>query len=302
MNRPLSLILLIVVIMAAVAAAVTWWVLSGAPPDDGNQQARETEEPFPTEAFFTVFDLDQSGKITPDEFTLAYAKWEQKRRYFTSGSGGALMTAAEAFRELDVNKDGVLDRKDLQVAYDSAWLKFKLNCAAKGLEARLWKGKWLKLNPQQVEVLNKEIGAANRDELPFGGAFFDKKYFEGRRFVEISTASGESARGFLREDRANARLQLLTGDAMLRVFRPDEVKVQDLPDAPQLEYIERVANTSYEDPAACLELARRCKELGLLREAGMMYARVLVFERENEEAQRELGFRLEGDKFVKRQD
>jgi hypothetical protein len=259
------------------------------------------DQPFPADAFFLAFDLDKSGWITPEEFREAYARAAtQKDRpfQFSKGPGKPALNHVEAFASLDVNHDEKIDRDDMQVAFDKAWLKFKVDRAAQGLEARIWRKEWLTFNPHQMAALNLETGAESRKELPFGGAYFVSKYFAARRYVSLAGPDGETLRGFLWEDRVNGRVHLLCGDATIKVFDPAGVKVTDMPDAPQLEFIDDVQRVSWEDPADNLKLARRCVELGLTKEAEMMYGRVLIFEPGNKEALDALGLRKEGPMFV----
>jgi hypothetical protein len=300
MQRNYIIIAALVLFAGGLAFAV-WWMGKGTPPVD-NTPPGPVDVPFPTDKFFLTFDLNKDGTIPLEEFVMAHEMGAASKFpfEFNKGPGQPPLKPEDAFAHLDLNRNGKLDRTDLETSYDKAWLAFKQSSADKGFEARIWRDKWMTFNPEQSRVINAETGARNRGELPFGGQFFPKKYFDQKRYVAVVNDQGETTQGFLWEDRTNNRLHVLRGDAVIDVFDPAKVSITEMPSAPQLEYIQAVQDTPYDNPQRNLELARRCKELGLLTEAGMMYSRVLVFEPENKEALDALGFENKDGKFVRK--
>jgi hypothetical protein len=79
---------------------------------------------------------------------------------------------------------------------------------------------------------------------------------------------------------------------------PAKVELTQMPDNdPHMLYATEVARISFDVPQKNLELARRCIEWGMKAEAEMLYARVLIFQRDNQEALDAVGMKLEGDHF-----
>lgn len=255
------------------------------------------DKAFDMESFFLVFDTDHDGGVLPAEFEAVYATWEQGAR-FSMGAGQPALDAAAAFKYFDQDGNGRIDGYDprLKDAWDKAWDVFTRDCAKRGLAPKEWRGVWLGLNSQQLGTLNHEVGARARGELPFGGAFFDARYFEGNRYVKVTRKDGTFVQGFATE--SEGKLWVVTTEQSLVVVKRADVTIEEQADSPQAEYIKLVRQTPFEDLAANLKLARRCMELGLAREAGMMFARVLVFDRENAEALKALRLKLDGVNFV----
>ncbi len=255
------------------------------------------DKTFDMESFFLVFDTNHDGGVLPAEFEAVYATWEQGAR-FSMGAGQEALSAAKAFQYFDQDRNGRIDGYDprMKDAWDKAWEVFTRDCAKRGLAPKEWRGLWLGLNTAQLGTMNHEIGARARGELPFGGAFFDAKYFEGNRYVKVTRKDGTFVQGFATEN--EGKLWVVTTEQSLVVVKLADATVEEKPDSPQAEYLKAVRMTPFEDVAGNLKLARRCMELGLAREAGMMFARVLVFERENSEALKALRLKLDGVNFV----
>lgn len=291
-----------VVVLAVGAGALLYWVAAGPATganNAGNNAAEVINKPFEKDDFFPEFDLNHDKAITFAEFDSVYATWGQDKR-FSRGPGQPGLDSKQAFAFFDQNSDGSIDIEDLRYAYDLAWQEFSRAAMAKGLTAKEWKGQKLALNQHQLDAYNKEKGALVVNELPFGGAFFDRKYLLTGRYGRVTKQDGASVEGFLSE--REGRLWVVTTDARLLVFKPDSVTVAEDPNAPALEYINRVKDTPFDDVAANLKLALRCYELGLKTEAGAMFARVLIFDRENKQALDALRLKLDGDRYVPRGD
>jgi len=299
MSKPVSIILLAV--LALGAGALLYVVAFNDPaPNQGN--AANTPEvenrPFDKEGFFRDFDVDGNHIITFAEFDGVYSKWGADRR-FSHGPGQPGLDSKAAFDFFDRNDDGEIDKDDILYAWDQAWEQFSADTMKRGLTPRDWKGKFLALNQQQVEAFNREKGAVARGEVPFGGAFFDSKYLMTGRYGRVTKPDGQAVEGVLSE--RDGRLWVVTGEAKLLVFKPDAVTVVEDPKAHALEYLKLVKDTPFDAVEANLKLAKSCDEWGLKREAGALYARVLIFDRANETAMQALGLKLAGDKYLPRE-
>lgn len=277
--------------LAAGAAAAIWWVTQR--PAEPQQQV-ESRDYNPGE-FFAMFDADNNKEVSQEEFRARYESADKPMR-FTDLAGTPVDTKT-AFALWDKDKNGIIDLADFGQHVDRSWEKFRDTTAAQGLTPKEYAGRWLALNGGQLAVFDREVGARNRDELPFGGAYFDKKYLAGL-WSRVADARG-SYEGYLLDE--GDKHWLLMTQGTLRVFAKNAVTVTPLPDAPQNAYAREVAKALLEDTAANLGLARRCRDWGMKLEADMMYGRVLVFERDNAEALEHLGLRLQGNEYVKRE-
>lgn len=287
--------------IAATTAVAAWWLLRDNDGKGnvvpGNLPAQIEDRPFERDDFFPTFDLNQDKSVTFEEFERVYATWGEDKR-FSRGPGQPGLDARAAFDFFDLNRDGGINADDIRFAWDDKWHKFAQLTRDRGLTPRIFKGRWLALNQHQVDALAKEEGAIARGELPFAGAFFDRKLLLSGRYGLVTRPDGTSNEGFLSE--RDGRIWVVAGDARLLVFKPDAVTVKELPASPALEYIKAVSTTPFDEPAANLKLALRCIELGLKTEAGALFARVLIFEPGNSMALEALNLRLENDRFVPR--
>lgn len=268
-----------------------WWVTQR--PAEPIQQV-QTEDYNPTK-FFAMFDADGDKQVSRDEFRARYESADQPMR-FTDLAGTPLDTAM-AFDLWDKDNNGVIDDVDFGQHIDRSWEKFRDATAASGLTPKEYAGRWLALNGGQLLVHDREVGARNRGELPFGGAYFDQKYLQGA-WSRVTDARG-SHEGFLLDE--GEKHWLLMTQGTLRVFSKGAVSVLALPEAPQNQYAREIGKTLFEDTAGNLALARRCRDWGMRREAEMLYGRVLVFERDQAEALEFMGLRLQGNEYVKRE-
>ncbi|MBE7491104.1 MAG: hypothetical protein HS108_05025 [Planctomycetes bacterium] len=295
------LVLFVLIPLLAIAAGVLLYFVAFRPRGAGNGAGNTPPEvvgkPFDKDSFFAEFDLNGDHAVSFEEFDRVYSTWGQEKR-FSRGPGQPALASREAFDFFDRNGDGAIDAEDVRFAWDQAWLDFAAGARARGLIPRDWKGRWLALNKQQDEALGKEKGALARRELPFAGAFFDARYLVEGRWARLTKDDGESVDGFVSEK--DGRLWLVSPDARLLVFKPGTVHVSELPDSPHNEYVRAVREVTFDDTEANLKLARRCVQWGLKREAGALYARVLIFDRANAEALEALQLRLEGDSYLPR--
>lgn len=290
-------ILLVGLVVVAGGIAAAFLLYQGPPAANGGNEPEIIDKPFDKEHFLETFDVNDDKRVTFEEFDGVYTAWGAEKR-FSRGPGQPALDSKQAFAFFDHNGDGAIDNDDVRVALDANWQKFAAAAMEKGLTPRDWKGKFLALNQQQIDTYNKEKGAAARGELPFGGAFFDAKMLNTGRWGIVTKAGGEQVEGFLSEK--EGRVWVVTQEARMLVFKPDDVTVKEVPDAPALEYIREVQKIAFDDTAANLKLAKQCAQWGLKREAGALFARVLIFDRANAEALEALQLKLEGDKYVPR--
>lgn len=292
---------IVIVLLALVAAWVIARLTSDTPPPPIDNTDYSGNIDFKADDFIPTFDLDGDGKVTLDEFKERYGKPLQEGQpplIFHTHAGGPELTAEEAFTKYwDRDSNGVVDAADMKAAADNRWVAFRDDANRKGLKAVDFEGRYLALNRAQNGTFEAELGAEARKELPFAGRFWATKYFG--RWVRVTHDDGSSLEGFGSE--SNGRLYLLTPDAKLSVKDTAKVQVTELAeDVPQMQYAREVSKFRFDDVQANLQLARKCREWGMLTEAGMLYARVLVFEPANQEALDALGYEVKDGQFVKK--
>jgi hypothetical protein len=285
-----------IVALAGLLAVVVYYATRSTrpidPPVDGGYVPENPT--FKIEDFMFNFDHDADGKVTFEEFNERYGKGEPPL-VFTEGDGAEPLSAPNAFKKWDRNRNGFIDADDIRLLQDKEFLGDAAEIKRRGLEPIQWKDKLYGMNQHQVRTFEAETGALARGELPFAGTFWKPSHLEGRWSL-VRDAEGEFF-GYVSE--RNGRLFILTEKAELTVKDPAKVEVSSKPaDDPHMLYAAAIKDVPFDVPVKNLELARKCKEWGLKVEAGMLYARVLVFDPTNKEALDELGYRLEGEKFV----
>jgi hypothetical protein len=286
-----------VLLLAGVLAVVVYYATRPAKPVDPpvNGCVVPKNETFKIDDFMFNFDHDSDGKVTFEEFTQRYGQGDPPL-VFTKEDGADPMSAADAFKQWDRNRNGSIDTDDIRQLEDKEWLAYAQGLARQGLQAVTWNGVQYGLNEHQLRTFNAETGALARKELPFAGAFWDTKYFGGR-WSRVSEPEKSDVLGYLHE--GNGRLFILTEKAELQVKDPARVQISQLPaDDPHMLYAAEIAKTAFDEPDKNLELARKCKQWGMVVEAGMLYARVLIFRPGDKESLDALGYRLDGPRFV----
>jgi hypothetical protein len=291
---------IVIVLLALVAAWLIAKLSGDAPPPPANNGEFSGNIDFKAEDFIPTFDLDADGKVTLDEFKQRYGKplaEGQPPLIFHTQAGGPELSAEDAFHKYwDRDSNGVVDAADMRAAADNRWVAFRDDANRKGLKAVDFEGRYLALNTAQNGTFEAESGASTRKELPYAGRFWAARYFGS--WVQVTEADGD-VQGF--GSYSNGKLYLLTPDAKLSVKDPAKVQVSELGDeAPQMQYARELAKFRFDDVQANLQLARKCRQWGMLTEAGMLYARVLVFEPANQEALDALDLTVKDGQFVKK--
>jgi hypothetical protein len=180
-------------------------------------------------------------------------------------------------------------------------------------------------NPLQREWIETEGGAAKRGELPFGGVFFHHRFFGTFETVprkgllplfkltrcwwgRVTFIDGKSVEGFVRDPRriaadntmAPGKVYVLTADARISVYPFERIlSVDYAQDSAAERYVRAVAQTPISDTPRQIEIARQCLKDGMATEAQQIYRRVLVFEYDNAEALKALGYKLNGRQYAK---
>lgn len=285
----------ILVLAAAVGVVVYYATRPSETPDPPANVPVEPKRnlDFKPEDFMTQFDLDSDGKVTVEEFNARYGKGDPPL-VFHERDGAPALSAEDAFKRWDRNRNGTVDADDIKQLGDKELLERMEDAARRGLHTVNWNGVEMYLNSHQMRTFEAEAGAMARDELPFAGTFWSREHLKRpwTRLIE----GGTETFGFTAE--RNGRIFVLTGNAELLVKDPAKVELAQMPDDdPHMLYAAEIARITFDMPGKNLELARRCKQWGLKVEAGMLYARVLIFQRDNQEALEALGYRLEGDHY-----
>jgi hypothetical protein len=287
---------LAIVVLAGVLAVVVYFATRPTTPQDPpvNSVVAPTNPTFEIEDFMVNFDHDSDGTVTYEEFSQRYGQGEPPL-VFTAANQKDLLSAQDAFKQWDRNQNGVIDADDIKQLTDKEWLKHARDVARRDLKFVDWKGVQYTMNEHQVRTFDAESGAMARGELPYAGTFWQAFHLAGR-WSRVKDADGEVT-GYASE--RNGRVFILTGKAEIVVKDPAKVELAHLPaDDPHMLYAAEIARLPFDLPEENLALARKCKEWGMLAEAGMLYARVLIFQPANTEALDALGYRLEGTKFV----
>jgi hypothetical protein len=289
---PLIGIVALVGLLAVVVYYATRSTKTTNPPVNGGYVPENPT--FETENFMFEFDLDSDGKVTFEEFSERYGKGVPPL-VFTEKDGAAPLAAPDAFKKWDRNSSGFINDEDIRQLLDKELINKANEAARRGLHSATWKNVLLALNDHQLRTFEAEKGAMARGELPFAGTFWNADHMAGRWSL-VRDADGELF-GYTTE--RNGRVFVLTERAELLVKDPAKVEVAAMPaDDPHMLYAAEVSKVPFDSPARNLELASKCKEWGLKVEADMLYSRVLIFEPANKEALDALGYRLEGEKFV----
>ncbi|MCA8913206.1 MAG: hypothetical protein KDB82_16015 [Planctomycetes bacterium] len=270
-----------------------WWAFREKPVDNpGNTEPEMENLDFVAADFLPTFDINEDLQVTFDEFKERYGKGPL---IFHEENGGPALSAEQAFKRWDRDQNGVVDHEDLKLIDNKAWAAFQAQAEKRGLRARDWNGRYLMLNEHQDRTYETELGALKRKEVPYAGRYWKPKYLAS--WVRVVTPKNETVEGYGSHN--NGKLFLLTPDAKLSVYDEDEVMASDLgPDTPQMQYARGITSTPFDDTQGNLELAKKCAAWGMAKEAGMLCARVLVFDPHNEAALKALGYRLEGDRFI----
>jgi len=286
--------ILIVAILGLGLGVVIWWVVrsepSDPPPDTDSDEQPIVHEDFVAMDFIPTFDLNADGHVTFDEFKQRYGSPLADNApvlIFHEGDDGAALSAEEAFKRWDRDDNGVVNRADMRLFENKNWREYKALADRKGLKVIVYGDRWMMLNDHQVRAYNSEAGASARKELPFAGKYWAERYLGD--WATVTDADGETQEGYL--SRNDTRIFLLTSDASLVVFDPAKVSVSEAPpDDPHNLYATEIRQTTFDNTAANLELARKCTDWGMATEADTLYARVLIFEPTNEEALKALGY------------
>ena len=325
MKKPLILLLAVVVVLAASAYAIFYFMQkpdSGPPPVINYGQSWSK---YVSEYFDRGCDVDGDGRLSYDEFARGY------RDVRLNKSEREVYQAKEAFTILDVNHNGFIDKDDIarldKFRDGKEYMRYREDLAAQGLALQHWNGIEVVLNPVQVDWLDAEDGAFKRNELPYAGRYFDRKWFgeweDEKRpqapplhhlkkpsWARVTMADGHVHEGFTRETKdaelakkdglAPGKVYVLTYDARLNAFAAEKVQtVEYFEGSPQAKYLKAVSETSINDTAKQLELARQCVKDGMQADALTLYKRVLIFEHDNKEALEALGYELNGRQYVK---
>lgn len=324
MKKPLILLLAVV---AVLAAAVYGAFLLVQAPSEGRGNVHRYGEAGSSIIFeyLLKYDENQDNKISLEEFKVGYRDIKIQK------SEREDLEPDDAFARLDANHDGNLDKNDV-VIHDARRAaqqadKRREDMAAKGLYVKTFGNVELFLNPLQRDWLDAEIGAANRDELLYGGVRFERKWFgeweEEKRanapssyrlkkpcYAHVMFYDGKSVDGFAREsgDEESAKklglapnkVYILGDDARISVYGRDKVKSVDyMLDDAHVRYIKEVSAASPAEVDRQLALARQCIKDGLKADALMLYRRVLIFQYDNQEALDALGYKLNERQYVK---
>lgn len=297
MNRNTLLVVIAVMFLAGLGALgfIQW----GNPPAAGNNatgdkdNAPVMDKPFDDKRFMAVFDSDQNGQVTPQEFTPVYNS-DDNPFPMSAGEGKAALDAKTAFDAMDVDDNQVIDSLDLKVVTTLAWRDFREKALSENYRPVYINGKMLALGALRNKVFSTEQGVANRKELPLGGAYFDSKYFDN--YSEVTLDTGDTIRGFVTEH--DGRHWLLTADKKLSVLKPGTYTAKPLPDAPMAKYAARVRDIVWYDADANLKLARDARDWGMQQESVTLYWRVLLMEPDNQEALDAMGFVFKDGKLT----
>lgn len=325
MSKPLILLLGVVVFLATAAWAIYYFTTEPPAPTPRIVKYGGSARDFIAEFFNAGHDSDKNGELSYEEFAKGYADFQLNK------SEREVYDAKEAFAMLDANRDGVLDSNDIEHfdkrRKDQEDMKRREAMAKEGLQPLIVDGKEIICNVVQRSWSDLEGGAAKRGEIPFGGMYFELKWFgdweEIKRpglfslwrqtsstWARVTLADGRAFEAFVREtkDEAQARkLGLTPGkvytlgtDARMNAYAVDKVASIDYSSgSPQALYVKAVAAAALSDKAAQLELARQCAKDGLEADSKTLYKRVLLFEFDNAEALAALGYKLNGKQYVK---
>lgn len=283
----------IMCVLALGLGFLLWWFIRETPIENpGNTEPEMENLDFVAADFLPTFDANGDLQVTLDEFKLNYGR---EPLIFHEENGGPALGADKAFSRWDRDRNGVVDAEDLKLIDNKAWASFQAEAEKRRLRARDWNGRHLMLNEHQDRTYTTETSAFKRNEVPYAGRYWNPKYLSS--WMRVVTPANETKEGYASV--ANGKLFLLTPDAKLSVYDESKIMASDLgPDVPQMRYARAIQQTPFDDPGGNLELAGKCTEWGMRTEAGVLYARVLIFERDNKEALTALGYRLQGDMYV----
>lgn len=323
MKKPLILLLAVVVVLAA--AAYGAYVITQQPNSGPAPIVKYGERGSAFIAQFLKYDSDNDGAITYEEFAKGYNDFKLIK------CEREVYDVKEAFAMLDIFRDKKLDRFDM-AALDKERdaqeaNKRREDLAAQGLYLKTYGKVELVLNPTQRDWLDTEIGCTNREELPYGGMRFERKWFGDwedekgpaagsmRRlkrsfFAHVVFNDGTVIDGFALESGSEESAQklglapnkvyVLNADARITAHAREKVKSIDfLLDSKHGRYIKEVSTASPADVPKQLELARQCAKDGMQADSLTLYKRVLIFEHDNSEALEALGYKLNGRQYVK---
>lgn len=296
-----SLPFVVLCLLALGLGFMVWWMVREPHTDPvTNTEPEMKNRDFQVADFVPTFDLNNDKRVTYDEFLQSYGKSPiegEPPLVFHEENGGPALSPEEAFKRWDHDKSGIVDVLDIKFIEDKAWANFQAEAEKRGLRAREWDGVRLMLNTLQDGTYVVEVAAAKVGELPFAGRYWKADYLGD--WVRVITPDNRTLEGYASHSRD--KLFLLTSDAKLSVFDEAKVTVKDLgPDTPQAQYAATIRNIALKDASANLELAKKCREWGMRTEAGMLFARVLVFDRANQEALDALGYKLDGDNYIQK--
>lgn len=282
---------IVVAVLGLGLGLMIWWITRSKPADppidSGPSQANIDFKP---EDFIPTFDLNEDGQVTFEEFNQRYGRPladDTPPLIFHQDNNGPALDAREAFKRWDRDGNDVVDRADMQRIENKAWRNYQAEAEKKRLKAVAFGDRWMMLNEHQLRTYEAEMGAGARDEFPYAGKFWNARYLAN--WSTLVDEGGNTLEGYLWNN--GSRFFLLTADARLSTYDPEVVTTAAAAeDDPHNLYAAAVKALRFDDVEANLELARQCVDWGMRTEAGMLYARVLVFEPANKEALDALGF------------
>ncbi|MCC7511001.1 MAG: hypothetical protein IT464_16725 [Planctomycetes bacterium] len=234
----------VILALIGIAVGVTaWFALFDKPPANdplppGNGELVVEDREFDLEKFISHFDSDGDGRISREEFEKGYGHGEHQ--VAISAQGGVKVELEPAWRLLDIDRDGFVTERELTLRNDARWIQHRAKTEARGLIAREWDSILLALNQPRLKAYEREKGGVARGELPFGGRWFDKKYFG--EWCRVRTPAGEVYEGFL-SDNGGRTFALMP-----------HVTVHEVPYVPEVEAAvtadERVMVTEWAAPKA----------------------------------------------------
>lgn len=325
MSKPLILLLTMLAVLAAAVAGVYYYSRNPETPTQHVVKYGGSARDFILEYFKNGHDANSDGRLSYEEFAKGYNDFRLNK------SEREVYDVKEAFKMLDANADGVLDKDDIahfeKRRAEQEAMKRREDLAKEGLMLMSLDGREAVCNPVQRQWLDAEEGALKRSELPYAGAYFARKWLgqweeiarpgltplyrlKQSYWARLRFTDGKIREAFVRETQdaaaaekeglAPGKVYALGYDARIDVFAADSVAaVEYFAGSVQEMFVKAAGATAVSDSKAQLELARQCLKDGLNADALTLYRRVLVFEQGNEEALAALGYKLNGRQYVK---
>lgn len=324
MSKPLILLLVTMLILAAAAAGVYYYTREPQAPTQRVVKYGGSARDFILEYFKNGHDSDSDGRLSYEEFARGYNDFRLNK------SEREVFDVKEAFKMLDANADGALDKDDIEhfdkKRAEQEAMKRREDLAREGLLPLSLDGREAVCNAVQRQWLDAEEGALKRGEIPYAGTHFARKWFgqweevprkglnplyrlKQSYWARLRFTSGTVIEAFVREAKdaaaekdglAPGKVYVLGYDARIEVFAADSVAaVEYFAGSLQEKYVRSVGATAVSESGPQLELARQCLKDGLNADALTLFKRVLVFEFDNKEALEALGYKLNGRQYVK---